>query len=175
MKNIIQDLVESQSPETVVAKLTEANEELKAQDAIKGVMFKLLKALSPVFEKAKKLGIVNSYKLSIEPYNSAYLLKTNAKLSHNRDLLKSAEHINNIFYGFYQIYYYPESYFQQYLDDGEKKSAKLTGQGIQLSKEDRAYYSDFVDNKNDIKKAVDNYYKENLAKINIINGLLDTI
>lgn len=182
LKQIIREAMEE---------LKEENELLKAIDGIKGVMFKLKKALEPIYKKALNKGIVDKFKLSIIPYNGGYKLELEQKsdlyskivdkyLPDRKMIEKKLDEHDEIYRIMLSyrnsIYLYGESFFQEYIDKGE--SARLDGKGFETSKDKNGY--DIlrnkifnVKNKNDINKALDYYYKENMERVKYINDLVD--
>lgn len=166
-----------------VIELNEENEELKAMDAIKGVMFKLKKEFEPVLKEMKNKQLIKDYKQKIKPYNSGFKLdfNMNTKSSRNlRDIEEQNEELIKLLWSLHSVYLYPETFFQEHLDKGE--SAKFEGKGFPEYHNDHEGFK-LLDNsifknikdKKDIKKAVEAYYKENVKRIKEIKKYVDAV
>lgn len=171
MKSVLQERIESQTPEDVIKSLCESNELLKTMDSIKGVMFKIQKDLKPFLDKAQSLGLIKSYKSTIKPYNSGYELRN--ELDHDykvnpKDI--GMEDVANILFNLSSIYCYGSSYFQEDLDRGDEPY--IEGYLIQTAKGDQKYYREVIRSKKDVKPVTDAYYKLNKKSIDKLNKMI---
>ena len=150
------------------SKLNEGAEELKAYDAIKAAMFKIKKPLEAMLKKALDAGLIKSYKVNIKPYNNGLELQTNVKPSWNEEIMKKYEGdgILNAMSNMYDVYIHPSSFFQSDLD--ENKTARLEGRTFKLERQDDEYVRFDIKSKADIKKAVDEFTKITIDKIDAI-------
>ena len=138
--------------------LKEDNELLKAQDALKGVMFKIQKDIEPFFKDLKSKKIINSYKQKIRPLNTGYEIEfnidTNVYKLEKDEYLKHKDFYNAVT-DLHSIYVHPSSFLQSDLEEG--KQAYIEGSLFKLK--GSSYFREPVKNKQDIKKAANEYYK----------------
>jgi hypothetical protein len=153
--------------------LKEENELLKAQDNAKGTMFKIKKAYDALYKKAESKNILQKgWKTQISPYNDGYELKHKNRITKDAYEKIKAGDLNKIIYfldGGSYINYQPASFFQSYIDEGKPGTMEGFYDEYQNDKFKLTTKRYKINNKKDIKKAGDEFYKEVLKTIDIIN------
>jgi len=173
MKNVLlRERIENNSVENTLKALLEANELLKAQDAVKGTLFKIKKDLDSVLDEFVKIGVLDKYKTVISPFNSGFMLEISK--SFNRDFQKDRanDKIVDPLFSVTNIFLQPSSFFQSDLDGG-KETAYIEGSTLDIRGIDKMTYPEYaIKSKIDIKTATTEFYNLVAKQIVKLNGLL---
>jgi len=140
------------------------HEDLSLQDAAKATMFKLKKLFDKEITSLKKDIKYRGYNSRIRPYNDGYELGSELKMD-IKELSSFSDKTMRKLYVLDRInlHIHPEAFFQDDID--EKKPAGISLE-VFSEKSIGGYKKVRVKNKKDIKKAVSDYYKENVNSFN---------
>jgi len=161
--------------ENKIIMIKEENEELKAQSVAKSAMFKLKPEFEKLFDMMKKVELINSYKIKIEPYNRGYEMSFDFQRDMNcfSKVYKLSDgnlkkEINGIFNST-SIYFQPDSFFQDRFD--AKQYAQMTGNFYSFEMFGRSWVKQ-IKRKEDINDAEKEYVKINLENIKKATDIL---
>jgi hypothetical protein len=157
--------------------IKEENEELKAQSVAKSAMFKLKPEFEKLFDMMKKLNILESYKIRIEPYNRGYEMKFNFErvFKHLYKMKEEGTITNKLLDeigGLFQsssIYIQPDSFFQDRFDEGGY--AQITGRPYSFEMFGASWVKQ-IKRKEDINDAEKEFVKINLENIKKATDIL---